>query len=687
LTHTDELTDTEPELTPSADEGTIDESPSSPPAPDVADLELIQTTIPDPAAADAKLLYTLELKNHGPAAAHNVVVTYVLPDEVNLLAATPVPQNNALPLIWNLGTLEPGASRSMRAQVQVRPWVTEAFTGEVIAHSLTQDKNPHNNRITPVTQISDAADLVITRIDASPIVASGAPITYEITYENRGPATARNLTLTMALPPSVSFGGTVHTAPPMRFVPALRAPDLGTLLFGNMPAPGWVLPSVSAGQTGRVVFTATTYPGMLGQVTGEAKVTSASVDAELDNNADVISTTVTQIADLALSLAQNPSPVIAGNIITYTLVYTNRGPQSAENVVITHTLTSDVQLGTQHNADPTITSTSLFSNTLNWSISHLPANSTETRTYTATVKFPSTTPLTHNLSIHSDTLDNDTANNKISPVTEVLNPGLRVQATVMPNLVVPNMVFSHTLYVTNTGMITFPVYALNITSKLPQHTQVISISDAPAVAGSTSLSWENLSPLAPHQSLSITLVLTNAHMISATQFTPTTYVSATVASMTMLITESVPVSLTLPSLTVTQAVAQVSSGVMTFTLNFSNTGPSTLDILPVTDRYDASRLNLVSAYPLPQQTEEGHLWWSDLTQAPPYGFDDNLSPGESLSLVVVFTTTKAFLSQGILQNHVTITEITDIYHNTHVLDMEVISYALLHKYLPLVVRR
>ncbi len=77
---------------------------------------------------------------------------------------------------------------------------------------------------------------------------------------------------------------------------------------------------------------------------------------------------------------------------------------------------------------------------------------------------------------------------------------------------------------------------------------------------------------------------------------------------------------------------------VTFTIVITNVGVSTIDVLPLLDQYDPYYLSFVWAEPMPNEpADDGLLTWYDLTGPAPYGFGQNLAPGESFHITTVFS--------------------------------------------------
>jgi uncharacterized repeat protein (TIGR01451 family) len=86
-----------------------------------------------------------------------------------------------------------------------------------------------------------------------------------------------------------------------------------------------------------IVVTATA-PVVGGLITNTATITSTTADSNVALNTAQITTTVIAQVDLQISKSASPDPVLAGQLLTYTLTFTNAGPSQITSAVITDTL-------------------------------------------------------------------------------------------------------------------------------------------------------------------------------------------------------------------------------------------------------------------------------------------------------------------------------------------------------------
>jgi uncharacterized repeat protein (TIGR01451 family) len=173
-----------------------------------------------------------------------------------------------------------------------------------------------------------STDLSITKTDSPDPVQEGASLTYSITVTNNGPDAADNVVVTDTLPGSVSF---VSATPSQG---TCSGTSTVTCNFG----------SLSDGASATVTIMVT--PNSTGEISNTTTVSSATNDPVPGNNSSTASTTVIAAtpasADLSVTKSDNPDPVDVGLNVTYTVVVTDNGPDTATNVTLTDTLPASV---------------------------------------------------------------------------------------------------------------------------------------------------------------------------------------------------------------------------------------------------------------------------------------------------------------------------------------------------------
>jgi len=171
--------------------------------------------------------------------------------------------------------------------------------------------------------VVSVADLSVTNAASPNPVTAGNSITYTQIVTNNGPSAADNATLVEAVPANTIF------------------------LSISSPA-GWSCATPSSGGTGNLVCTnlsmasstAATFSMSVRVnsgtangtvITDTATVSSSVSDPNSGNNSASASTIVgtTAGAELTVTNAASPNPVVAGSNITYTQVVTNTGAVAA----------------------------------------------------------------------------------------------------------------------------------------------------------------------------------------------------------------------------------------------------------------------------------------------------------------------------------------------------------------------
>ena len=186
-----------------------------------------------------------------------------------------------------------------------------------------------NDTYTDVASVVSSADLSVTNTASPDPVAAGSNITYAQVVTNNGPSAADNATLAEAIPANTTFVSLAYPAGWTCVTPAVGA--AGNVICTDLTLNGGTATTFSL----VTKVTAGTANGTV--ITDTATVSSSATDPNTANNTASASTVVgaTSGAELTVTNAASPNPVVAGNNITYTQVVTNVGSVAATAATFT----------------------------------------------------------------------------------------------------------------------------------------------------------------------------------------------------------------------------------------------------------------------------------------------------------------------------------------------------------------
>ena len=165
--------------------------------------------------------------------------------------------------------------------------------------------------------VNPTADLAVFGTASPDPVTYGSNVTYSITVTNQGPQTASGIILSNQIP----LGTTLLSATS----PGLACSNANGVVvcgIGTLTNQGKAIVTIQV---------ATTRTGSIADV---ARVSGNVDDYNSANNIATITSTVSQAADLQLSMAALPSPGVISNNLSIISTITNLGPDNASSVVI-----------------------------------------------------------------------------------------------------------------------------------------------------------------------------------------------------------------------------------------------------------------------------------------------------------------------------------------------------------------
>jgi gliding motility-associated-like protein/uncharacterized repeat protein (TIGR01451 family) len=234
----------------------------------VADLVVTKISLEDIINPGDTITYIISITNNGPADAYDIVLTELMPSELEYVSAMPSTGTWLLPT-WSIPVIQNGNTATMMLKAILSPTVDPNTTvvNRVTLNATTPDPDEDNNEDEDDI-VSSYADLAVTKVANRDTVMANDLVVYTITATNNGITTATNAIVKDLLPPDLEF------------VSATESPQLlnDTIV--------WVISELNVGQTvtfnvtARVKRSAAPYSTVINTVT----ITSDLDDSDLSNN-------------------------------------------------------------------------------------------------------------------------------------------------------------------------------------------------------------------------------------------------------------------------------------------------------------------------------------------------------------------------------------------------------------------
>lgn len=547
------------------------------PVQTLADISVTKIGSPNPVPAGSLLTYTLVVSNAGPSDAENVMLTDAVPSELMEVAYSTDGGITFNPWtgMLDLGTLANGASSPIILRGVVNPSDTGIITNTAVVSSTTEDPDPTNNVATEITAVNTSADLSVTKVSSPNPVLSGNVLTYTIVVSNAGPDTAQNVTLTDTVPSELT-GVQFSLDGGVTFNPWLGSINVGTLVNGG---------------SATIVLRGTVDPLATDIITNTATVDSTTPDPEPDNNTATEITAINTSADISIIKTASPSPVLAGNLLTYTLTVSNAGPNPAESIILTDTPPSELT-DVEFSADGGITFTPWLGS---YSVGTLGNGAAVIVLVRGTVLASATETITNTATVDSTTPDPDPTDNTSTIITPIITSAdIAIVKTSSPNPAIAGELLTYSLVISNAG----PSDALEVTV-VDAAPSELADAEFSLDGGSAFAPWTNAYEIGTVASgASVTLLIRGTLYASVTDsITNTAIVTSPTPDPDPTDNTSTIITPVIPSANISVmkigSPDPVSPGEwLTYTIEVSNAGPSDADNVILTD-IDPSELTSV----------------------------------------------------------------------------------------------
>jgi uncharacterized repeat protein (TIGR01451 family) len=283
-----------------------------------------------PVLFDQSFTQVIRLRNLGPNATSNSVLSVTLPAGVLLLSSSYSDSSKSVvtvgsSVVVSLGSFENEAEGELRLVLKAQAPGEYVTTARL--ESALYDPNRGNNEASASTLVVPAANLIVTLASSGQSALIGQNLEFLVRVENTGPSPAGAVSLVLELPG-------------MAIASANAA--VGTVTIGAQSA-SVALGSIPVGMSRS--FTVSAAPGSEGVFTATARVESTTADPETSNNQIVRTIEGLPHADIGLTMTALPradmpeGKVALGQTLTYVLDVWNHGPSNAPGVVVTNELT------------------------------------------------------------------------------------------------------------------------------------------------------------------------------------------------------------------------------------------------------------------------------------------------------------------------------------------------------------
>jgi uncharacterized repeat protein (TIGR01451 family) len=260
------------------------------------------------------------------------------------------------------------------------------------------------------------ADLSVTKSDAPDLaVAAGSTVTYTLAVANAGMDPAADVALSDATPANTTFVS-LTTSPGW---------SCTTPVAGGTGPVSCTNPSLVGGASASFTLTVGVVPGTgIGTViTNTASVSSSTADPDPADNAATATTTVSSGADLSVTKADSPDPVVPGANVSYAIVVTNAGPEAAANAALNDATPVGTTFASLAAPAGWTCTTPAVGATGSVSCAHASVPSGTSAAFTLVARVDATAPagtaITNTASVSSSTTDLDPADNAATATTSV----------------------------------------------------------------------------------------------------------------------------------------------------------------------------------------------------------------------------------------------------------------------------
>ncbi|MBB6500680.1 Ig-like domain-containing protein [Pedobacter cryoconitis] len=551
------------------------------------DLSITKTVNNATPRVNSNVAFTVKVLNNGPLTGNNITVNDLLPAGYTYISSTPsVGTYNSATGVWSVGSLTNGANATLVINATVLGTGPYANTATVTAAEY--DPVPANNTATNTPVPIAPYDLAVVKTATPATAVAGSPLTYTINLTNNGPSpilATDVINVTDNLP--AGFTASSYVAAPA-----------GTTY--NSSNGNWTGLTLASGQSATLTITGTVSATATGALSNTATVSTPPgiTDPVPGNNTSTISTNISRVLDLGVTKTSNPTTVIAGQTLTYTITLTNNGPTSllATDVVpVVDNLPAGFTATSYTAANGTYTSSNG-----NWTGLTLASGQSTTLTIVGTTSPSAAGTLSNTVTLTPPTGTTDPTpgnNTATTPTTVSRQIDFSLTKSASPKPAIAGQTLTYTLTLKNNGISSLLASDIvSVVDNLPAGFTASSYTPSAGTYTSSNGNWTGLT-LANGQSATLVIAGTvNASAAAgnltntATVTPPTGITDPTPGNNTGTDVTAVTRSMDLGVSKTASPNPAVTGQALTYTITLTNSGPSALvaaDVIQVVDNLPA----------------------------------------------------------------------------------------------------
>lgn len=351
------------------------------------------------------ITWIITVTNNGPDAASGIVVTDILPE--GLIYVQSKASNGFYDSesgTWKINALDSNNSETIEIQCFVNK--TGQITNVVTVEGNEFDYDQTNNIDYEFITVEKAVDLQITKIVDNSNPNYRDYVIWTLVIRNNGPDDATGVVVEDSIPQGL-----------------IGISDNSGGKYSNGI---WDVGNLKSGETKRLEIVCMV--DKTGDIVNIATITGNEADLDLSNNNASASINVKPAADLSVIKTSSKLEYVAGDLIEYTVIIKNNGPDTAHNVVVSDYLDNGLEFVSFYS------NRGYFTNNGNeWRIDSLASGEYEVLTFKALAK--NVGKVLNKVSAYCDEFDYNLSNNNASVEVIVKE---NIQNSIQPFSIVDN---------------------------------------------------------------------------------------------------------------------------------------------------------------------------------------------------------------------------------------------------------